>query len=72
MAGLSRKKVGIVKSDGSGFTHVDFSTAALNALRAGQEPEDFTPGVRSRNLPPYAGGDTHVEQSTHPYQDGGF
>lgn len=68
---LTRKKVAIVKADGSGLKMVDFSTAALNELRAGQEPEDFAPGQNTHNLPKYTG-DTHVEQSTHPYKSGGF
>ena len=79
---LTRKKVAIVPADGSGLKMVDFSTAALNELRANQEPEDFAPGQsRLRYLPEYVGniepespGQTSVNpvvQSTHPYQDGG-
>lgn len=79
---VSRKKVVVVKADGSGVTSVDFSTAALNDLRAGAEPGGYDWGRdRKYVLPEYVGnvvadapGEISVDpvvQNAHPYQSGG-
>jgi len=77
---VSRKRVGIVKNDGSGFKHQDFSTAALNELRANARPQDFgtdqkyvLPVTIGKDPAPGPGETTvdPVAQSTHPYQSGG-
>lgn len=74
MAKGSRKVVGIVKADGSGFTKTDFSIARLNELRAGAAPESFGGDSGPHHpLPQYIddGTMTAAEYAAYPYKDGG-